>query len=180
MSFIEFAQKRQSCRGYLTKPVEREKLLTLIEAANVSPSACNSQPWRYVIVTQKTKEMAKLLQDDVLPINRFTDDCPAFIVVCEEAANIITKSGDKKPNQKYAQMDIGLSVAHLTLQATDMGLGTCILGWFNQDEVKEFLRIPKDLTVRLVVAVGYPKDTKIRQKVRKPLEEIVCFEEWHL
>ena len=180
MKFIELARKRESCRAYSAQPVEREKLMYCFDAARVAPSACNSQPWRYVAVTEKDKveEMVKCVYDGVLPINRFAREVPVFVAVVEGAAKLSAKISGKANDQKYAQMDIGLSVENFCLAAAEQGLGTCIMGWFKEDKVKMLLGIPEGLKVRLVLAVGYPNDPQPREKVRRSLEDTVCFEKY--
>jgi len=175
MEFFELIQKRESCRSYKDTPVENEKLHRCIEAARLSPSACNSQPWRYIVVNdpELRPKIAKCVQD--MGMNKFTNECPAFAVVLEVEANVLSRLGGKVKNQKFAPIDIGLSVAHFCLEATDLGLSTCILGWLNEDKLREVLEIPKDERVRLVLAVGYAANDTIRPKQRKPVEEIAEF-----
>lgn len=177
MSFLELAARRESCRNYEDKPVEREKLMQIAETARLSPSACNSQPWKMVVVNEReqAEKTAKCLQDKILPINRFTNDCPAFMVICEESANVLSKAGGKVKNQKYAEVDIGLLAAHICFAAAELGLGTCIIGWLNEEKLRELLKIPKNRRIRLVIAIGYAKSGQVRKKSRKPLEEILSF-----
>ncbi len=172
MTFHELALKRESCRLYEDKPVEREKLNACLEAAILAPSACNSQPWRFVAVDDRALagELAGLTQDKVLPINRFTSQCPAFIVVVESRATLMENIGGKAKDLQLTQTDIGLATAQLCLEAADQGLGTCILGWFNEIKIKARLGIPKQHRVRLVVAIGYPQKQQARQKQRRAFE----------
>lgn len=180
MNFLELSKIRESCRAYTDKPVEKEKLLYCIEAARMAPSACNSQPWRYVAVTEaeKVKQMVSCVYDGVLPINRFAREVPAFVAVVEGPVKLSAKLSGKVEEQKYAQMDIGLSVANFCLAAAEQGLGTCIMGWFKENKVKELLEIPEGLKVRLVLAVGYPQNPQPREKSRRSIEETVSFEKY--
>lgn len=180
MDFLELAKRRESCRAYQEKPVENDKLLRCFEAARMAPSACNSQPWRYVAVTEpeKVAQMVGCVYDGVLPINRFARNVPVFVAVVEGAVQLSAKLSGKVPEQKYAQMDLGLSVANFCLAATEQGLGTCIMGWFKEDKVKEILEIPEGLKVRLVLAVGYPEKDEPREKSRRSLEQTVSFEKY--
>ena len=177
MTFMEIAARRESCRNFEDKPVEQEKLMKIAETARLAPSACNSQPWKMVIVNEREQaaKTAKCLQDKILPINQFTNHCPAFIVICEESANVLSKAGGKVKDQKYAEVDIGLLAAHICFTAVELGLGTCIIGWLNEGKLQELLQIPKNRRIRLVIAVGYPKSGEPRKKSRKPLEEILSF-----
>ena len=176
MNFKELATLRQSCRNYSNKPVAEEKIMEMIQTASLSPSACNSQPWRFVVVNQGTalETMSSLLQGG--RINKFTDKVPAFIVICETKARLM--AGATCDSQHYAQMDIGLTTAHLVLSAQDQGLATCIIGVFQEDAVKELLSIPEEAKIRLVLAVGYAEDETIRVKSRKPLEDICSINQW--
>lgn len=182
MTFSELLLKRESCRDFADKPVEYEKLKACMEAALLSPSACNSQPWRYILVTeaQVASELAKCFQDPPLPINRFTSGARAFAVLCEGQASLIARAGGKIRDQKYALMDLGMSVMQLCLRASDQGLGTCILGWMHEDRVKKLLGIPEDVRVRLAVAFGYPNNLTPRVKSRRPYEQSVCENRWGL
>lgn len=177
MTFSDMAKQRESCRNFEDKPVEKEKLIKIAETARLAPSACNSQPWKMVVVNDRdtAAQTAKCLQDKMLPINRFTDHCPAFMVLCEESANVLSKAGGKIKDQKYAEIDIGLFTAHICFAAAEEGLGTCIIGWLNEKKLRDLLQIPQNRRIRLVIAVGYPKTGETRQKSRKPLNEIMSF-----
>lgn len=173
--FFELVNRRQSCRKYLDKPVEKEKLVKCIEAAQVAPSACNSQPWHFIVVNNKdlSEKVALCLQDKVM--NKFTSECQAFIVVVEESGNLTSRAGALMKQQDYRSVDLGISTEHICLAATEQGLGTCILGWFNEKELKKLLNINKFKRIRLVVAIGYPENDIIRKKVRKNIGEILTF-----
>lgn len=174
--FMKMIQTRQSCRKYdSNRPVEQEKLAACVEAARIAPSACNAQPWKYLVVSG---EKAQLVRSAVeyQGRNKFADDCPAFAVVLEEKAVLIPDIAAKFESQKFAQLDIGISVAHYCLAATELGLSTCIIGWMDETLLKQALKLPAEKTVRLVIATGYAaaEDT-IRRKVRKPMDEMAEF-----
>lgn len=174
-NFFDLIAKRESCRDYSDKPVEPEKLRKCIEAARVAPSACNSQPWHFTVVnnSELSPKTAKCLQG--MGMNKFTDKCPAFIVVTEENATLSAKLGGKVKNQEYAPIDIGLATAHLCLAATELGLSTCIMGWFSEPNLKDLLGISKAKRIRLVISVGYAANDKRREKNRKSLDDIATF-----
>ena len=174
-SFFELISKRQSCRSYSGQKVEREKLEKCIDAARLAPSACNSQPWSFTAVSsdELAPKVAKCLQE--MGMNKFTDACPAFIIITEETATLSARLGGKVKNQEYAPIDIGLATAQLCLAATEQGLSTCIIGWFNESALKDLLGIPKAKRIRLVIAVGYAAEEELRQKNRKKLEDITRF-----
>lgn len=173
--FFDLIGRRQSCRSYSAVPVEREKLLRCIEAARLAPSACNSQPWSFVIVNggETARQVAKCLQG--AGMNRFTDHCPAFVVALEEHANLSERVASAIKSQTFASVDIGLACMQFCLAATEQGLGTCIMGWFSEPRLRELLDIPKGKRVRLVIGVGYPANDAVRPKARKPLEQIARF-----
>lgn len=175
MEFFELIQKRESCRSFKETPVENEKLRRCIEAAHFSPSACNSQPWRYIVVNdpELSPKVAKCVQD--MGMNKFTNNCPAFAVVLETGASLMSRLGGKVMDQQFAPLDVGISVAHFCLQATELGLSTCILGWLNESKINELFNIPKNERVRLVLAVGYAANDTLRPKQRKPIEAISQF-----
>lgn len=179
MDFQQLLATRESVRSYLEKPVEREQLVGMVEDAMLSPSACNSQPWKFIIVDEEEKKQAvrPFLKDEALRLNRHVDKAPAFIAVCETPANL-SILGDGAYSQKYAQMDIGIAVQTLCLSAVSRGLATCIMGGMHDEGIKGALGIPQDVPLRLMVAVGYNKHNHPRKKTRKPLEECLSFNEW--
>lgn len=173
--FEALARERQSCRNYQDRSVEAEKLMRMVETARIAPSACNSQPWHFTVVNggALAGQVARCLQD--LGMNRFTDGCPAFIIINEEKANLSATVGSRIKSQEYAQCDIGIAAAHLCFAAMDEGLSTCIIGWFDEKKLKQTVGIPSEKRVRLVVAVGYASEEALRPKKRKALSEIATF-----
>ena len=171
-NFLELANRRQSYRKYLDKPVEKEKIIQCIEAARVAPSACNSQPWHFVVVNNKelASKTADCIQDSIM--NKFTSQCSTFIIAVEESGNITSRAGELIKKQDFRATDVAIACEHICLMAEELGLGTCILGWFNEKALKKLLNINKSKRVRLVIAMGYPSDTKVRSKVRKNLSDI--------
>ncbi|HHT95315.1 MAG TPA: nitroreductase family protein [Clostridia bacterium] len=173
-NFYELASKRQSCRNYSDRPVEKEKLMQCIKSAAIAPSACNGQPWHYTLITE-SETVAKLVRHlQSAGANRFTSKTPAFAVITEKPTNAMASMGERLKDQDFSSMDIGISVAHFVLQAEALGLSTCIIGWFNENGIKELLNIKKSDRIRLVIAVGYKDDSdKLRPKKRKSLEDIL-------
>ena len=173
--FFDLINKRQSCRKYLDKPVEKEKLIKCIEAARIAPSACNSQPWHFIVVNNKelSSKVAMCVQDKVM--NKFTSECQSFIIVVEESGNLTSRAGALMKQQDYRSVDLGIATEHLCLSATEQNLGTCILGWFNENDLKKLLNINKLKRIRLVVAIGYPENNETRKKIRKNIDEISTF-----
>lgn len=177
MNFLELVKNRQSLRTYSDKPVEREKLNRCLEAARLSPSACNSQPWRFIVIDNPDlkNKIANSTFSELVSFNKFSLSAPILIVVTANKGNLKTKVGQMITNLPYYLIDVGIATEHFCLQAVEEGLGTCIMGWFKEKEIKNHLSIPKNERVALVIAVGYPKDKNIRTKKRKSLDEISSF-----
>ncbi|MBC8394595.1 MAG: nitroreductase family protein [Bacteroidales bacterium] len=178
MNFLELVQKRQSCRAYdPTRPVEKEKLDRCIETVRLAPSACNSQPWKLVIVDdpELKNKIAAAADSRLLGFNHFAKDSPILVVVVREAPNLTSKIGTLLKDKPYTIMDVGIAAEHFCLQATSEGLGSCMMGWFDENKVKELLGIPMKKRAELIISLGYPLDDKLRKKIRKPVEEICSF-----
>ena len=171
MNFMEIAQTRQSCRAYdEARVVEREKLDAILEAARLAPSACNGQPYHFTVCKGDTaKEVAKTTQG--MGMNKFAAQAPVLIVISEMPYVKSAALGAKVKNNDYRSMDIGIATAYLTAEAAAQGLGTCILGWFDDEKVRKICGI--EHPVRLVITLGYPKDDVIRPKKRKDKTELV-------
>lgn len=174
-TFDELINTRQSCRSFSTKEVEAEKLKELAEAVRLTPSACNSQPWRLLVVSgEKAKPVKEALQ--LMGRNKFTEECPSFTIFVERPAKLKEGIAEKLGSQKFAQLDVGAAISYYTLKATELGLATCILGWFDEKKLVKAFDIPKNEKVRLVVATGYAVDGyELREKIRKDLNEIAEF-----
>ena len=173
MNFTEIALTRQSCRSYdETREVEQEKLDSVLEAARLAPSACNSQPYHFTVCRgQAAKEVAAATQG--MGMNKFSSQAPVLIVVSEATYNKSAALGAKVKGNDYRSIDIGITTAYLTAEATAQGLSTCILGWFDDDKVRKICGI--DQSVRLVITLGYAKDEALRNKKRKDISELVTY-----
>ena len=172
MNFTEIAKTRQSCRAYdNTREVEQEKLDAILEAGRLAPSACNGQPYRFTVCRGETaKQVAACVTG--MGMNKFAADAPVLIVISEEAYVASAALGAKVKKNDYRSIDIGIAAAYLTAEATAEGLGTCILGWFDDDKLRAICGLDKP--VRLVITVGYPKEGDVlREKKRKPMEDLV-------
>ncbi len=177
MDFLELANKRYSVRKYRNIPVEREKILRCLEAARLTPSACNAQPWHFVVV-DKPEEVALLAAKTTLPLskmNQFTKGSPVIVALVAEKPNLSSQIGGMIKNKPYYLMDIGMAAEHFCLQASEEGLGTCMLGWFNEKAVKEYLGVPARRTIPLLITLGYPDKEIPPSKVRASLEDIYSF-----
>lgn len=171
MDFTELVRHRQSDRKYADRPVEREILLTCIEAARLAPSAHNSQPWKFIVadapeIKNQLSEAAMLMG-----MNRFVSEAPVMVAVVAEKSRVMSSLGGALNRKEFSVMDISIAVSHFCLQAADIGLGTCIIGWFDELKVKKALDIGGRKRIPLLISVGYSEAT-VRQKTRKPIEEM--------
>ena len=174
MNFMEIAEQRQSCRSYdPTRAVEGEKIDRILEAARLSPSACNGQPYHITVCHGEAAEkVAKATQG--MGMNRFSSDAPALLVISEKPYVASAALGAKVKKNDYRSIDIGIVAAYITAECVAQGLGSCILGWFDNEKIKTAVGISGD--VRLVITVGYPKDGEaLREKKRKDFDKIVEF-----
>lgn len=173
--FVQLVADRQSDRAFdSNKMVEAEKIHRILEASRLAPSACNSQPWHFVIVDEPElkNKVADATSSRILGINHFTKQAPVHIVVVEEKVNLSAAFGGWAKSKHFPHIDIGIATAHMCLAAENEGLGTCILGWFDEEKIKKLLNIPKDKRVLLDIVVGYSTQTK-REKKRKDFDTIV-------
>ena len=170
--FSELINKRQSCRDFNDKPIDKKTLLEIATQSALCPSACNSQPWKMYLVSSPDKvELVKEAVQDQ-GHNPFTEKAKAFIVVSETSARLKTFVRSRYRGDHFVKYDIGELVAYITLTAESMGVGTCILGWMDPDKLRTAVSLPKDEECNLVIALGYT-DCELREKKRKPLEEII-------
>ncbi|MDR0421002.1 MAG: nitroreductase family protein [Prevotellaceae bacterium] len=172
--FLDLVKKRQSVRKYSSQEIEKEKINRCIEAARLAPSACNSQPWKFVIVDDPELKLkvADASESKILGFNKFTKNCPVIVAVVREMPNLTSKLGMILKNKPYPIMDVGIAVSHFCLQAASENLGTCIIGWFNEKKIKKLLGIPKRKRLDLLISVGYAADETILPKQRKNTEQM--------
>lgn len=174
--YMELITSRASCRKYSDKIPEKDDIMAVLEAARLAPSACNSQPWRYIAVNDRelSPQIAECVQG--LGMNRFASECPAFIVVIQEKPGLLPKIGGAANKQDFAPIDLGLSVMQLCLAAETRGLSTCIMGWLNAKKIRSLLSLKESDNVRLVIGIGYAADGWApAPKKRKPLEDIAKY-----
>ena len=171
MDFQELVQKRQSTRKYSDKNVDRALVTRCLEAARLAPSACYSQPWHFIIVDDpgRIKEIGEAAAS--LGMNKFAAEVPVIVAVVLEKMNFTAKIGSMLKHKDYCMLDLGIAVEHFCLQAAEDGLGTCILGWFDEKKIARLLGVPKGKRIPLLITLGYP-DCRIRSKTRKTIEEI--------
>ena len=173
MNFYEIAQNRQSCRAYdPTRAVEKEKIDAILESARLAPSACNGQPYHITVCRgEAAKQVAKATQG--MGMNKFASDAPVLLVISEMPYVKSAALGAKVKGNDYRSIDIGIVSAYITAEACAQGLGTCILGWLDDDKLREICGL--NGAVRLVITVGYAKEgDKLREKKRKSISELVA------
>lgn len=171
---------RQSVRGYKPDMVEKDKLERILEAGRLSPSACNAQPWKFIVVDEPDlkNRIAEATSNKLIGLNHYTKQAPVHIVIVLEPANFNSNFGSLVKDKNLPLIDIGIAAAHLCLQATAEGLGTCILGWFNETSVRKLLNIPKNKRVILIITLGYASSDEIREKKRKAIDEVISFNKY--
>lgn len=172
MDFMEIAKARQSCRKYdPTRPVEEEKLAAILEAGRLAPSACNGQPYHITVCKgDAARQVAKATQG--MGMNKFAVDAPVMLVISEKPYVKTAALGAKVKGNDYRSMDIGIVTAYLTAEATAQGLGTCILGWLDDNRIRRLCRV--DGAIRLVITLGYAAEgDPLREKKRKGIDELV-------
>jgi nitroreductase len=175
--FYELVKRRQSTRAYDTgRSVDREIIARILEAARLAPSACNAQPWHFIVVDEPElkNKVADAASARLLGMNHFTKQAPVHIIVVEEKVNISSGIGGIVKDKHFAFLDIGIAATHICLAAEAEGLGSCILGWFAEAKMKKLLNIPDYRRVVLDIIIGYPAQP-LRQKKRKPIEEVVSY-----
>ncbi len=180
MEIYDIITRRQSDRQYdPNRPVEVEKIKRILEAARLAPSACNAQPWHFVVVDQPElrDQVADAVASRLLGMNHFTKQAPVHILVVEEHPNLTSGIGGILKDKQFPLLDIGIAAAHITLAATAEGLGSCILGWFDEKAVRRLLHIPEKKRVILDIVLGYSAQP-LREKKRKSLDEIVSYNKY--
>jgi nitroreductase len=170
---------RQSDRNYSDKPVENEKIERIIEAGRMAPSACNAQPWKFIVVTdpELRSQISDAASAKLLGMNSFVNQAPVLLIVVREKANMSSRIGATVKNKDYSLIDIGIASENICLQARAEGIGSCMIGWFDEKKVKKILSIPSSKRVELIITLGYPSKEP-REKRRKPLSETVSYNQY--
>jgi nitroreductase len=172
----ELIYTRQSVRRYDSRTVPEALIRSCIEAARMSPSASNSQPWSFVVVQEPelVKAVAHATYDSYIPFNKFVPQAPVIVALVIEKLKLITRIGKMIKDRDFQWTDHGIAASQFCLMAAHHGLGTCMLGWFNEPEVKKLLKIPAGKRLSMLITLGYPPEGySVRKKIRKPFEEIV-------
>jgi nitroreductase len=178
MSLLDLIKHRKSIRDFIDRPVERKKIMLCIEAARLAPSASNSQPWKFIIVDDQ--DIKKRLCDNAFGatqfFNSFAKKAPVIVVIVSEKDKLLTRIGGRLRGTDYHLIDIGIAGEHFVLQAEEQGLGTCWMGWFDEEAVKSTLNVPKDKKIDVLLALGYYNENNMStEHNREPIEEIASF-----
>jgi len=172
MDFYEVIERRRSTRSYKADAIPEEVLQRVMHAARIAPSGSNWQPWKFILV----KDPA--LKEALVPLmhgQQFVAEAPIIVVAC--GSNIHYNRGGYMGDYSVL-VDVAIAVDHLTLAACAEGLGTCWIGSFDNEGIKQLLRIPAEANVVALTPLGFPKDAFGGPKSRKSLEEIVCTDSW--
>jgi len=174
MSFLDLVRKRQSVRSYRPDAVPRDVLERCLEAARLAPSACNSQPWSFIVVSDPATRtrLAEAAFSGLYSMCAFAKTAPVLVAVITERSRYSALLGGLLRRVQYSLIDIGIVGEHFMLQAAEEGLGTCWLGWFNEKGVRQALGLPRTTRIDVLISVGYPADGTVREKVRKAPDEM--------
>jgi nitroreductase len=181
MLIMDLIQHRRSVRLYLDKAVEREKILKCLEAARLAPSAVDMQPWKFIVVDDKSirDRLFKRAFHGIYSFNQWASNVPVFVVVVIDKRGLMSKLMDIARDNLRALLDIGIATEHLVLQAEELGLGTCWMGGLDEKEVQKVLNIPRNKKVAVIIALGYPDDREIKHpQERRNLEDMSAFNGW--
>ena len=176
---LDLIISRQSDRKYSDKPVEKDKLDRIVEAGRMAPSACNAQPWKFIVVTdpELIGKIAEAASAKLAGMNSFVTQASVIIVVVRENPNFSSKVGATIKNKDYSLIDIGIATENICLQAKSEGIGSCIIGWFDERMLRKILLIPGSKRVELIITLGYSLSEQ-REKRRKPAAETVSYNKY--
>lgn len=176
---LDLIISRQSDRKYSDKPVEKDKLDRIVEAGRMAPSACNAQPWKFIVVTdpELIGKIAEAASAKLIGMNSFVTQASVIIVVVRENPNFSSKVGATIKNKDYSLIDIGIATENICLQAKSEGIGSCIIGWFDERMLRKILLVPGSKRVELIITLGYSLSEQ-REKRRKPAVETVSYNKY--
>lgn len=180
MDFSTLSKERRSIRNYLDKKVDRALIDKCLDVALLAPSARNSQPWKFIVIDEEQilSKVKECTADDDYHLNLFTRNAPAMIAVVNEGLNYVPTNRGKMKGDDYSKSDVGAAIAMFCLKAAELSLGTCIIGSFDAEGVKEILGIPEDKGLDLMITIGYPADDKIAAKVCNQRENSVSYNKY--
>ncbi len=178
MALVDVLKQRKSVRDFLDKPVEREKIMMCLEAARISPSACNSQPWKFIVVDdrQLKNKLCDAAFSGIYSANSFCKMAPVIVAVVSEKSKFLARIGGMFRGTEYHLIDLGIACEHFILQAVDLGMGTCWIGWFDEGAIKTLLNVPQQKKIDILIALGYYDPAKLSaEHDREPIDKIASF-----
>ena len=182
MELEQVIKTRRSVRKYQNKPVEREKINACLEAARLAPSACNSQPWEFIVIDdpQVKANFAKEAFSGVYKMSEWVASAPVIVAAVSDKGNFVSRMGGFLRRTEFYLIDHGIACEHFVLRAWDLGLGTCWIGWVNSDKAGKFFNLPASKKIEHLIALGYPAEDALQDKprARKPFDEIVSYNEY--
>jgi nitroreductase len=181
MPIIQAILNRRSVRRFADKPVDRKILETCLEAAHLAPSASNSQPWRFLVLDDPEKKHAfgEAAFHGIFKATQWAMKAPVLLVICANRDFKTNRLGTVLTGIPFYLLDVGMAGEHFALQAVELGLGTCWIGWFDIKKARRFLKLPRSLRICSLMATGYPAtDWKFTPHKRKELKEIVRWNGW--
>ena len=176
-TFLDLAKARRSLRSYSDRPIDRKDLELCAEAGRWAPSACNTQPWKFIVIDEAgaIEKVREEVFSAPYQMNTFARKAAAFIAVVAEKTKLPAWLGGKVRETDFRLTDTGIATSHICLQAEELGIGTCILGWFDEKKLKKILNIPAKRKVVLLISLGYPEDGEVKEKVMKEKNETISF-----
>ena len=179
MELSQVIQTRRSVRKYQDKPVEREKIDACLEAARLAPSACNSQPWEFIVIDdpQVKNAFCQKAFSGVYKMSMWAADAPVLIAAISDKGNFVSRVGNFIRRTEFYLVDHGIACEHFILRAWDQGLGTCWIGWLNVEKAGEFFHLPGNKKIEHLIALGYPAETP-SARPRQSFEEMVKYNKY--
>jgi nitroreductase len=176
-SFLELVKSRISIRRFSERPVTREDIEICLEAARVAPSAENAQPWRFVVIDDPAIKdpFARQVFSGIYGVSKFAARAPVLIIILAKLNVITHRIGRQIQNVSFHLIDIGIAGEHLILQAEELGLGTCWIGWFDVRKARKFFKVPKKYRIISLIALGHYDEKSTRERKRKPHNEIIFY-----
>lgn len=176
-AFQKLIRQRRSIRRFLPAPVEREKILACLEAARIAPSAENAQTWRFLVVDDPEikARFSAVAFGGLYSACKFAAQAPVLVVVLAKLDLLANRLGKQVQGIPFFLLDAGIAGEHFVLQAEELELGTCWIGWFSVRGTRKFFKIPRKYKIVSLIALGYPASRPPRDSIRKPLEEIAWF-----
>ena len=173
MNFLDLAKKRYSVRKFTNQIPEKEKLMKVLEAGRIAPSAVNYQPWHFVVITEKEA------LENIYPVyhRNWFNAAPVVIVICGDH----DKSWKRSDGKDFCDIDVSIAVDHITLEAAELGLGTCWVCNFDKQKCIQALNLPNNIEAVVILPLGYPADevdVNRHETKRKKIEEIVHWQKF--